>query len=175
MRDYLEFFLTCLALSLVLTYALWVRYRVWVFRQDLFKIRDELWDEMLKLGNLDLTEHREFRDGINSLIRIAPLLSIFTMVRLLGELKPLHEILSRRGYPPAIHNARRGMVLRTARFLLLETISGWLFLAFLIVPLGLRGAMTYMAAQVTTLFDAHAFQELDRRTPRKIREQLTSP
>jgi len=67
-------------LSLAIAYAWWVRFRVWMLREDLFSIRDQLWDTMLEEGTLDDPEHRRVRDEINALIRIAPLFSVWTVI-----------------------------------------------------------------------------------------------
>src|SRR4051794_29632881 len=83
----------CTALALLVCYAWWSRFRVWLLRQDLFAIRDEVWDRMRAAGALDHPSHRQFRDGINSMIRFAPDLSLFTVWRmLLTNVAPASEV-----------------------------------------------------------------------------------
>src|SRR6266446_6459148 len=73
----------CSALALLVCYAWWSRFRVWVLRQDLFAIRDVVWDAMRAQGMLEDPAHREFREGINAMIRFAPDLTFFTVWRIL--------------------------------------------------------------------------------------------
>src|SRR4051812_11981716 len=75
-----RFLLACFGLSLVVSYFLWTWLRLWAYRQDLFAIRDDLWDRMHATGQLDSDEHRDLRDAINALIRLAPYLSLPTVV-----------------------------------------------------------------------------------------------
>src|SRR5205809_877952 len=70
-------------LSLVITYAWWAYFRVWILRQDLFEIRDRLWDTAHEKGLLWNPDYLNTRDGINAMIRLAPWLSLPAMFRIL--------------------------------------------------------------------------------------------
>ena len=67
------------ALAALVCYARWSRFRVWVLRQDLFALRDEAWDVMRAGGARNHPAHREFREGVNAMIRFAPDLTLFTV------------------------------------------------------------------------------------------------
>ena len=62
-------------IGLTVSYMIWQDYRVWSFREDLFAIRVELWNDMRSKGKLDSEDHREARECINGMLRTAPLLS----------------------------------------------------------------------------------------------------
>lgn len=157
----IQFLLACFGMSCVITYAVWLRFRVWRFRQDLFSIRDRMWAEMLADGTLDDPSHRQLRDAINALIRLAPYVSLMTMLNILITRQEVFTAtLVRRNDLPAVLEARRQVVVRTAKYLLLETISG-------VLSLGLFGAFgmahaIYRAVNVRIdwLLDTRAFEEI---------------
>lgn len=68
-------------ISSVISYLWWVKFRTWIFRQELFAIRDEIWLKACDGGWLDDPEHRRFRRELNSLIRLAPGFNILTLFR----------------------------------------------------------------------------------------------
>jgi hypothetical protein len=134
----LVFFVTLL--SFVLTYAWWVRFRVWMLREDLFAIRDGLWDAMREQGTLDDPEHRRVRDEINNLIRIAPLFSVWTVISIAIETmleKGNFDFLTQRCDSPIVQKAREAFIRRVSRYLLFEALSG-LFFFFLVTVVIVR-------------------------------------
>ncbi len=54
--------------------------RIAALRQDLFAIRNELWDRMREYGTLDATAHRGVRKMLNMLVRAAPVLNLFSLL-----------------------------------------------------------------------------------------------
>ena len=109
-------------------------------REDLFVIRDELWDRAREEGNLDHESHRQFRDVINSLIRIAPVLTFFTFFRIIlvsdsSQEVPLSDQLTE------VEEARRKVITRLVRYLLRETLVGfmasiaiWILCYWILIP-----------------------------------------
>src|SRR5437016_4841231 len=84
MNAHLQLATWAFILSLAITYAWWVRFRVWILREDLFEIREDLWHAMRNSGRLDDAAYRETRSSINALIRMAPWLSLAMMFRILS-------------------------------------------------------------------------------------------
>ncbi|MGO9468808.1 MAG: hypothetical protein ACLQIB_16875 [Isosphaeraceae bacterium] len=126
MRPETQLIVFTMLLSLTLSYAWWIKFRVWMLRQDLFLIRDRLWDTMRSLGELDDPGHRQVRDHINAAIRLAPLFTVWTVIRIAIEgpqSRPLSEKPIRNEAQEALDKA----VLRISRYLLFETLSGLLF------------------------------------------------
>lgn len=80
------YLLSCLMLGVIASYGIFASWRCWLFRQDLFDIRDAMWREMQKAGQLDNQFHREARNQINALIKWAPYWSIWSVIRMsLGD------------------------------------------------------------------------------------------
>lgn len=68
------FFVTAFA---ILAYAGPLRAaRVAKWRQELFAVRNDLWDDMRAAGSLDTPAHRKLRDLINYFIRYAPVMNL---------------------------------------------------------------------------------------------------
>jgi hypothetical protein len=145
-------------LSLGIAYAWWVRFRVWILREDLFSIRDKLWDRMRDEGALDDPDHRRVRDEINALIRIAPLFSLLTVFRFILEReKPVIDDMRNAREP--IRAARDEVVNRLACYLLFHTLTGWSATAVVLVLAivagvrqPLRAAFEALATVVNKIF-----------------------
>jgi len=130
MNPQIKIILSSFFLGLFVAYIIWLRWRVWILRQDLFEIRDQLWDKMRQEGKLGDSEHRIVRQTINGVIRVAPILSIITLV--IALLSGLH------GDSPNIHNssaknALNKVIVRLARYIMFETITGLLLMAFALI------------------------------------------
>ena len=81
----LEFDIFILVVSITglfaaLLYAWWVKARVLLLRHDLFEIRDGLFDKIMRLGALDDPAYRQARSHLNSMLRGAGTLNIYTML-----------------------------------------------------------------------------------------------
>lgn len=157
MRPEIQFILASIGLSVILTYAAWLKYRVRVFRQDLFHIRDEAWDYMLAQGELDSPEHREFRTGVNAIIFLAPMLNLAGLFRiwLMVDNQPPRE-----RFPWERLSGHRDRVAeRVYRYVLKETLSGrvfWLMVRTLRATSELHRSF---ARRVALLFDTRVFRE----------------
>jgi hypothetical protein len=161
MRAEIEFLIGCFGISVVFTYAWWTRVRIWVFRQDLFAIRDELWDQMEKKGKLDDLAYRDLRDAINSLIRLAPFLSLLTLIRLLLFHQGLKKLLRTDDSVPELRAARSKAVIRAARYILFESLSG-LVLTAIATVFGIATALRDALVQrIEWLLDSRTIQNLD--------------
>lgn len=71
--------------SLALSFAWWCKVRVVDLRQDLFDIRDEMWDRAHEIGALDDTAYRAAREHLNSLARHAHEFNIPVLAYLLAS------------------------------------------------------------------------------------------
>ena len=120
-------------LSVVLTYCWWVRFRVWIFRQDLFAVRDDLWDEMRVGGHLDDPDYRDFRRSVNSLIRFAPMLSIPTFMWTLFNYEKSRATSLNSRHLEVVTRARTLVFNRVIQYLLLESATGIAILALFFV------------------------------------------
>lgn len=162
MRPEIEIIAGCLILSLVITYAWWIHLRVWFFRQDLFAIRDELWDAVRAKGALDDPAHRDLRDAINSLIRIAPFLSLLTVIKILVDKTEIKPVLAENLNLSEITDAREKVFRRVVRFLLFETFSGWYVVAGAYVFGIAKWLRVSLKRRVEWLVDSREFQTIDR-------------
>jgi hypothetical protein len=124
MNGYLQLTLGLLLLSACVGYAMWVRVRVWRFRQDLFEIRDRLWDQMRSRGELSHPAHREARNAINALIRLAPALSLVSFLILLIGGGPVRNSHIDQTAPEQVHQALRQTVHRTLTLVIFESPLG---------------------------------------------------
>jgi len=70
------FILAMLGLSQLLTYIWWVKLRVWVLKQDVFEVRDRLWDAARAGGFLDDPGYQGARIAMNAVVRLAPQLCL---------------------------------------------------------------------------------------------------
>lgn len=156
----IRFILACTGISLVITYAWWTHWRVWIFRQDLFDIRDRVWDLMLEKGLLDHSDHREFRAMVNTLIGAAPMLSWVTIIVALILREDLRSSIVPEPVIPEIARAREDVFVRMAHYLIYGSILGWLILGVLRL-LGLAAAFRrFLSLRLRWMVDARAFQGL---------------
>lgn len=163
MKTEYQWLLGCLGLSFVVSYVVWMNVRVWLFRQDLFRIRNQVWDALLEKRLLKHRAHRDFRDGVNSLIRLAPMLNIFTFMRLLFDMESNDPIWKENDQDSIVEiiEARRILIDRLVRYLLFETISGLIILATLAVFRLSKASREAVGRRLQWLFDSHSFQHLD--------------
>ena len=114
-----------LIIGAAIAYAMWVDFRVSRFREDLFTIRDEMWDRMRERGDLDHEDHVRARAVINSTIRFAPRLTMFSMVSALGNgvqraEKPITD--------PEIQEFIDRAVRRTTDLVAYQSLLGWMLI-----------------------------------------------
>lgn len=131
----LRFFLFA-AIGLIFYMWPYRRLRVAAYREDLFTIRDELWDYMHKHGEaFDVPAHRALRQAINGFIRLAPSLGWTTPIAAIITAKwsreaansPLSQMIDEIE-DPQLKNclllAEWAMLRRTMKFSCLEGITG---------------------------------------------------
>lgn len=109
-------------LSLAISYAWWVRLRVWLLRQDLFNLRDELWQQMSENGTLEDESYQQTRNALNQLIRLAPYFSFFVLARIL--LEDTGEVSRPLMILPQVRTARSQLVSRLMGYMLQESLIG---------------------------------------------------
>lgn len=152
------------SLSAIVSYVWWSRFRVWALRQDLFAIRDELWDRMRASGRLDDPGHRRFRHALNAMIRLAPDLTLLTVWRMVVSRS---EILERsvevgQGIPLAkeVRHAREQAAARVVNYLLFQSISG---LTLVAVARGFRFLsqnVDWLSRKIQALFDSRLIADM---------------
>jgi hypothetical protein len=149
-------------LSLVVSYAWWTKVRVWILRQRLFTVRDELWDTMREKGLLDSPAHVRVREGINALIHLAPAFSFVVMAKILSD--------GVRQKPPVTERiqvaeeALQEAIVTVANYLFYSTLSG-LILAVIFRTFDLIGPAF---GQIKTWIDRIAESEDISRAAREI-------
>lgn len=123
--------------GLALGYAWWSKIRITLFREDLFLIRDRMWDQARDLGALDDPKYQYTRELLNSCISAASYVSLPQLVR--------SRFFSTYDHPPAAttkcadviqitSDAELRLRKRVIRHVLLERpFSGLFFAAALIV------------------------------------------
>ena len=151
----------CSLLALLICYAWWSRFRVWVLRQDLFAIRDDAWDAMRAKGSLDDPAHREFRASINGMIRFAPDLTLFTVWRILVT-DSAPESTGAVEVPNEIALARHEASARLARYLLFESIIGLALVATAIIFHMLTQTRRWLLRKVLYIFDSPLLRKVSR-------------
>ena len=151
----------CSALALLVCYAWWSRFRVWVLRQDLFAIRDVVWDAMRAQGMLEDPAHREFREGINAMIRFAPDLTFFTVWRILvTNLTP--SSTEETTATAEILWGRRMTFVRLVRYLLFESIVGLIVVALALVFRMFALTRDWFTRKIQSIFDSSELREISR-------------
>jgi hypothetical protein len=144
----------CFALSSITTYVFWCWFRVWYFRQRLFMIRDDLWDQMYAKGMLDDPEHRAFRESINAMIRTAPSISLTSCLYLAVVNDQLLDTVIPMPQNDLIRKARERTLSLMVRYLLLESLTG-LVLTLYLLSFGLWKSVTAKGQSVLgRIFDS---------------------
>lgn len=123
-----------IALSVTLAYAWWVKIRVLRLREDMFGIRDELFDEVLAAGAVDDPAYREAREYLNGLIRGAPAISVpaFAYV-LMSHCPPTKQLVksARQDVQALVDRSMNAAIRRVRMYLVNETVTGgilWLIM-----------------------------------------------
>jgi hypothetical protein len=124
MTPYIVLAAGVLLLGAISTYCWWIYFRVWVFRQDIFEIRDRLWDLANSRGILDDPRHREARETLNAIIRFAPRFSLATWLAL--DRLPHRERRKIVTHPsiPEINKALNDAMNRLDKLIFAQTASG---------------------------------------------------
>lgn len=78
--ELLPLFLGTFLLTFVVCSAWWIRVRVILLREELFAVRDELWDRAFELEKLNDSAYQEMREHINALIQAAGYVTFITLI-----------------------------------------------------------------------------------------------
>ena len=68
--EFIWILIGALVLSVSVSYGLWAKLRIVLLRQDLFVIRDRLWDRAGELSGFDDPAYRHARKHLNDAVRI---------------------------------------------------------------------------------------------------------
>lgn len=127
----------------------WRRSRLDLYRDDLFRVRDDLWDQMAACGTLHHPGHRLLRRRLNALIAIAPTTNILVLAMAKRAGRELPEPES-ADLPPlteaarAIQSAESKMIRRLLRHVLFGSIPAAVLTAvgipFLLLTIAIRQA-----------------------------------
>ena len=115
-----------LLVSVGLTYAWWTKVRVICLRQDIFDIRDELFDAALDLNGLGDPAYRQARERLNFAAKIADVFSLplVTAVRSMNAPPQQEFCSSNRKLQEAINHAIASCSQRIVDYLYFETFCG---------------------------------------------------
>lgn len=146
------------SISSLITYCWWVHFRVWLLRQDLFRIRDALWDEMRRSGQLEHPSHTNLRDGINAVIRLAPYLSMRTIAKfLVTGVEPSRHITQLK----LVKEANDEALMRILRYLFLETLTGLICTGAALAFLSPSLAKKQISEWVSRVFDSSDIRSIE--------------
>jgi hypothetical protein len=108
-------------------YWCWCSIRVWLLRQRLYVIRGEMFDLALERQAFGHPHYVKMREAMNKMIRIAPLLSLSTMRRLIAESPAIEPALKPQGEQELEFVTRyvTRFAVEVVRFSLFWTASGW--------------------------------------------------
>jgi len=120
------FVLGVAGLSLLITYAWWVRFRVISFRQDIYQLRGVLFDKALSLNALDDPAYRKLREHLNSIATVAEWITIPIVARYLNSgVGP--KVLPQSSSPVVqelLDNTIEECASRLQHYLMFETLTG---------------------------------------------------
>lgn len=133
------FILSATLLSCVVTYAWWTVIRIVELREDLFIIRNGLFDVASSCDAFDDPAYLSARAQLDGLIRLADFLSLpilFYLVAFVDHKQPQSPPFSKNAQlQAAIENARSAAAARMARFAIRHTLLGQgVAMIFSIVP-----------------------------------------
>jgi|GEM_PF-5065808 len=137
-----QIYLGALLLSAVVAAAWWTRIRQMWLRQDIYDLRDELFDTMAKAGTLDDPAYRSARSHLNYVAQCAGDLSLPVFLYLLhaGVKGKAIESSENEFVQRTVQETIENCATRIVRFLVLETGAG-LLMSLSALVLSLYGAM----------------------------------
>lgn len=131
-----------LIIGLAISYAWWCRLRVIYLRQDLFKLRDELWLVARRRDRLEDKAYSDARDILNWCIRGASFISLPQLISSLIEARMRSNQFEERKtddseMQAAIDKTNQELVERLGRYVLRDRfVSGFLLACIALVSLG---------------------------------------
>ena len=156
-----------LLLSSLLAYACWTKIRVWMLREDLFAIRDRLWDRMRAEGMLDHPAHRSYRNALNALIRLAPAISWMMILTIVFERVELTPISMAREFdleklPTPVAEASRDAAHCVLRYLFFWTLLGLVLWIIFSILGQLRIWQSRLISAINRAFQSEEIRKLGR-------------
>jgi hypothetical protein len=119
-------------MSACLAYALWSKVRVIFLREELFEIRDDLWDAARRHGGFDDPAYLEARTHLNAAIVAGPLCSVSILQGVVRRVKreDIEAAISQKSqnheFQNAIDLAYRRTISKCVAYIYLWRASGWL-------------------------------------------------
>lgn len=146
MTNSIQLFIGVSGLTLAAFYMYWTRLRVIVLRQQLFAIRNDLWDKARELDALDDPAHKEEREKFNKMIRNAHELSLpnllYTIIAFKDDEEESNIVSDNPELMKAIEVASDRAVRCIIRYIVLyRPISGGLVTALVGVTLSVHGSI----------------------------------
>ncbi len=131
MLEYVYLFLGCSLVSGAISYAWWMRVRVIDLRQDIFDVRDELFDCALEFDGHDDPAYKLVREHLNTLASTAPIISLMLLASVLGRNIPEGFSDFKKKMTSSDPRLQEGIELalskssdRVCRYLIFETFTG---------------------------------------------------
>lgn len=115
-------------ISVAVVYTAWSHVRLIFFRQDLFQVRDRLWDKARELNAFSDPAYVEARQKINDCIAAANWINAPAVLPP-AESLPHYFTTENRDMRKAVQAAHRELTRRILRYVLLERASGWAYIA----------------------------------------------
>lgn len=152
-------------LSAALAYAWWCRIRVVALRQDIFDLRDGLYDVALAESIFDDPAYRSAREHLNRVANVSDSITIPVLVFVLHRgVTELPRPRSRNDrMEQAIELAMRQCVERIMRFLWHQTFTGWIARPIL------------RLVHIGTLVESQTRRWTDRWLKSTVAEDLSAP
>src|SRR5581483_8111167 len=124
----IELFAGCFIIGAVVNYYVWCRVRLVLLRQELFAVRDALWDQAAEKGFLGDARYRAIRHRINGCIRGAAFLNIDTLTLSSGaeadELPCASSPAAQSACDEAV--AQCGWII--VKYVMFHRASGWFYI-----------------------------------------------
>ncbi len=117
-----------LAMALFAYFVVYRTARLEKYRQDLFIIRNRLWDQMRERKLLDAPAHRRLRDTLNAFIRAAPYTNLLVLW-LIGRRSPGTDEISISELIEHVEDAEARQLLLTAQEATTSCLMRHLFIA----------------------------------------------
>lgn len=134
MSAWIQLIGACLVCSALISYLWWLKFRVWIFRQDLFEIRDLMWDRAKAEGLLEHPDYQSVRDKINVVIRVAPLFQAASFYFIISQ--TWRRQTATLPTLPLARETLESVAKRAMRFICYESFMG--FVTLLIIKTSLR-------------------------------------
>lgn len=129
MIDYLIVLGAVCGLCLLIAHHRWEEIRLFLLRQKLFAIRDQLWEAAREQEGFDDPGYIEARERLNVLISSVHRLSIPVLVYSVNRVPPAEQEIARSDLKPHIEVAYKEMGVAVFEYLILHTIMGVSLLA----------------------------------------------